>query len=170
MKLYLYFVIFRKSIDIIFLTNLSSQLSSLGLNLQGLPTETSNTPNPDRSRMLEIILGVLSGVLAVALLSIIIVFIIKLRNFNRQIKVLNESSYDSTPPEMMQNNQKLPNTNIFASEKSNPVMNNTKMHKNDLDTQSIISSDSDDFAGLHDNPIFNINHDVNKPVHNSSFI
>lgn len=83
-----------------------------------------------------------------------VLYIIRTRNFNRQIKVLTNSAFGSTSTDLNKNFKTLPNTNMFANEKSNPVMN-SNISKN-LDTQSILSSDSDDFAGLHDNPIFNV--------------
>lgn len=90
----------------------------------------------------------------------------KSRSYGRQIKALTESSFGSASTDLNRNIKTLPNTNIFSNEKSNPVMNNLKVSKADLDTQSIISSDSDDFAGLYDNPIFNIK----SKVDDSSYI
>lgn len=133
------------------------------MNLQGLPTETNENTEDKNSKVLEIILSILSGILGTLLVALLVVYFIKSRSYNRQIKVLTQSNFGSSSDEMNKHIKPLPalpNTNIFANEKSNPgFMSNLKTSK-DLDRQSIISSDSDDFAGIYDNPIFNISRKV----------
>lgn len=127
--------------------------------MQGIPSETVEKSEVSRSRLLEILLIVLSAVLAALLATLAVVYFMKARSYNRQIKALTDSNFGSKSSEMNSNIKRLPNTNMFAHEKSNPVMamNNSKTSRVDLDTQSIISSeDSDDFSGLYDSPIFNI--------------
>lgn len=126
------------------------------MNLQGLPSETAEVADTSSSKVLEIILIVLSAVLGTLLTALAIIYFMKSRSYGRQIKALTESSFGSVSTDLNRNIKTLPNTNIFSNEKSNPVMNNLKVSKPDLDTQSIISSDSDDFAGLYDNPIFDV--------------
>lgn len=128
----------------------------LGLNLKGLPTPNAETPETSRNNILEILLAVLSGILGALLVALAVIYFIKGRSYKRQIDVLNASTFGSNSSELNRNIKPLPNTNIFSNEMSNPVMTNLKMPKADLDTQSVISSDSDDFAGLGDNPIFDI--------------
>lgn len=130
------------------------------MNLQGLPNETVENPETSRSRLLEVLLIVLSAVLAALLVALGIVYLMKTRSYNRQIKALTESNFGSQSSDINCNIKKLPNTNMFSIEKSNPVMSlhNGKTTRGDLDTHSIISSaDSYDFVGLYDSPIFNMN-------------
>lgn len=54
----------------------------------------------------------------------------------------------------------MPNTNLYSNEKSNPVMNTDLQNIMYSDTKSIISNESDDFAGLENNPIFDISSKV----------
>lgn len=74
-----------------------------------------------------------------------------MKSYNRQIKSLSQSPFD---PNAL-NAKKLPNTNIYAHEMANPALDNHNFGK-DFDTKSIISQESDDFAGLENNPIFEI--------------
>lgn len=131
----------------------------LGLNLKGLPTTNAETAESARNNILEILLGVLSGVLGALLAALAVIYFIKGRSYKRQIEVLAASTFGSESSDLNSNIKPLPNTNIFSNVLSNPVMTNSKMKKADLDTQSIISADSDDFAGLGENPIFNIDSD-----------
>lgn len=138
----------------------------LGLNLKGLPTPNVEMPSTSRSNVLEILLAILSGVLGALLVALAVIYFMKGRSYRRQIDVLTTSTFGSNSSELNRNIKPLPNTNVFANERSNPVMNSNNMSKVELDTQSIISSDSDDFAGLDNNPIFNIsnNSQSNNPL------
>lgn len=151
------------STDMAFITDLNYELVKLSLKLQGLPTEAAATPDNPRSMFLEILLIVLSSVLAVLLTSLAVIYFINARSYKRQIKALTESNFGSNSSDINSNIRRLPNalpnTNQFATEQSNPVMSmiNSRAKRADMDTQSILSSDeSDDFAGLYDSPIFNI--------------
>lgn len=166
-------IIFRKSSDIVFITELHAELLKLSLNLQGLPEVVP--PEVETSNLLIIILSIVSGVLGVLLVGLAVLYFIQSRSYNRQIKVLNETSFGSHSDDMNKHFKPLPNTNIFSNERSNPVMNNSQLPGNFpdiMDTQSIISTDSDDFAGLHDNPIFNVSNGniFTKKGENSSYI
>ena len=124
-----------------------------------MPSETAEKSENSKSRFLEILFIILSAILAALLAALAVIYFVKSRSYNRQIKALSESSFGSNTSDINSNIQRLPlpNTNIFAHEQSNPVMNFSKAPRADIDTQSILSSDdSDDFAGLYDSPIFNI--------------
>lgn len=163
------FLFFRKSNDIVFITELNSELVKLSLNLQGLPVEDADKTEDSNRKLLEITLSVLSGVLGALLLALMIMYFLKTRSYNRQMKVLTETAFGNA--EDLNKNIKslptLPNTNIFANEKSNPGFMNNKKTAKELDRQSIISSDSDDFAGIYDNPIFNINRKIDSDSTNN---
>lgn len=163
------FFLFRKNNDLIFIMKLEVELRKLGLNLFSLPVD-AQASNDKRSNVLVIILGSISGVLGLLLIAVLFWFFVQSQSYKRQIKVQNDSNFGPDSPEMNKNIRTLPNTNKFANERSNPVMNNSKKPKTDQDTQSIISSDSDDFAGLQDNPIFNISRKVDDDKFSSTFI
>lgn len=149
----------RKSNDIVFITTLNTELVKLSLNLQGLPTETVETTDGSNSKLLVILLSIVSGILAACLVAFIVHYLVRTKSFKRQIRVLTDSTFGSNSEEVNKNIKtlpNLPNTNIFANEQSNPGFNNQFKRSKDYDKQSIISSDSDDFAGIYDNPIFNI--------------
>lgn len=148
---------------------LETELRKLALNLNRLPVPL-DAADETGSNLLIILLASLSGVLGLLLVSVIVYFMFISQSYKRQIKVLNDSNFGPDSPEVNRNIRTLPNTNIFANERSNPVMNNLGLNRNDLDTKSIISSDSDDFAGLHENPIFNISRKVDEDKNNSSYI
>lgn len=159
--------IYRKSSDIIFITELNSKLNKLSLNIQGMPREPETTDEP--SQTIEIVLMALCGVLGVCLVMVTLFFFIKQRGYRKEIKLLIDTNF--APPsetELTKGLKPLPNTNVHAERNGKhfqPVI--------DLDTKSILSSDSDDFAGLSENPIFNITgrlgmeNDVKNPLASS---
>lgn len=159
--------IYRKSSDIIFITQLNSELNKLFLNIQGMPREPDTTEEP--SRTIEIVLMTLCAVLAVGMVMVTVFFFIKQRGYQKEIKLLIDTNF--TPPtesELTKGLKPLPNTNMHAERNGRhfqPVV--------ELDTKSILSSDSDDFAGLSENPIFNITgrpgmeNDVKNPLASS---
>lgn len=111
---------------------------------------------PINNKVLDITLVTISSVLLVILTAVIIIYIIQRRNYKRQIKALSEKKSDIDHAKF--NNVKaLPNTNIYSGQNNmfNPVMGDRT--DTDLDTKSIISTDSDDFGDLSKNQIFNIN-------------
>lgn len=157
----------EKSSDPNFIINLMATLKrELELNLTGVP-QNNQTPDEGSSNILEITLAIVSGVLFVALITVVIFYIIQSKSYNRQIKALSENKFEPTKDaDNYFNIKALPNTNIFSEGKQiNPVMMQNFEDSNnlDLDTKSIISNDSsDDFANLHDNPIFDINPKMDK--------
>jgi hypothetical protein len=149
---------FRRGTIAYFLENLVRQLrNELDLELLKIPRRTE--VEPEKSDFLAISLGIVSGLLGVLLIAGICFHIIKMRNYNRQIKSLSQAPFD---PNAF-NVKKLPTTNIYSKEKSNPAMVNADFNNLDLDTKSIISQDSDDFAGLENNPIFDISSKIDAP-------
>lgn len=145
--------ILQKSTDIAFAIELNADLLRLNLRLKRLPTETDDSSNEN---VLNIILIALTSTFGGLLVALIVLYFIQIRSYNRQIKVLTDSSFGSQASDLNIKTKALPNTNEFANKSSNPVMNFLNVPKIDLDTKSIASSDSDDFADLHDNPIFDI--------------
>lgn len=137
---------FRKSSDIVFITQLNLEFVKLTLNLQGLPKELEATP--EKSKFLVILLAALCGVFGVLFVGGMVFHVIMTRNYRKEIKLLVDTNYlpEAQGPE--KNMQALPNTNVYSERMFNPIV--------DLDTKSILSNESDDFAGLSENPIFNI--------------
>lgn len=133
------------------------------MNLQGLPTETAEKEEINDNKLLVILLSTISGVFGALLVAFMVVYLLRTRSYKRQIKILTDSNFGSNSDEINKNIKtlpNLPNTNIFANEQSNPGFKNILKSAKDLDRQSIISSESDDFAGIYDNPIFNISNKV----------
>lgn len=140
-------------------TKLFAELSILFYNVV-IP----NDPFKSTSKVLEISLAIVSGVLGLLLIVFIAFHVHRTRNYNREIEALSKTTYDPT----LFNKKALPNTNLYSNEKSNPVMMNADL-KNvmSLDTKSIISTESDDFADLDNNPIFDISSNVNEKSKNT---
>ena len=158
-KSYIFSPCFRRSSDIPFITQLVSTLNTrLALTLKGLPTHNSgNDINNVNSKILEIILAIVAGILCILLIAVITLYTTQRRSFNRQIKALSEQKSD-TDYQKFQNVKALPNTNIYAGTNNqfNPVMISDLEETKDFESRSIASNDSDDFADLSKNQIFNI--------------
>lgn len=120
--------------------------NELNLDLFSVPREV--TKEPEESQILLITLAIVSGVLGLLLIAVICFHIIQMRRFKQEIKARSPSSFD---PNAL-NSKKLPIQDLHATEKSNPAMTNSGFGNIDLDTKSIISADSDDFAGLENIP------------------
>lgn len=127
--------------------------------MKGLPTYNSGNDNDNpNSKLLEIILAIVAGVLSILLIAVITLYTTQRRSYNRQIKALSEQKND-TDFQKFQNINAFPNTNKFAdaNKQFNPVMNtDLKDTTKDFDAKSIDSYGSDDFADLSNNNIFNI--------------
>jgi hypothetical protein len=165
----------RKSSDIVFITNLNAQLTALMLNLRGLPEPPTPEAEPT-SQLLEISLAVACAVLGTLLIASVVFYIVKTRRYDRELKALSENNFGDVDSDLKPNPKPLPNTNIFAQERHNPAMTNiAKLSRPEIDTESILSSDSDDFAGLPDSKIFDISQAADKAsgttdINNSSYI
>lgn len=110
-------------------------------------------------KTLEISLAIVSGILGLLLITLIAFHVHQTRKHHRVIKALSQTAYD---PTLYNKKKAVPNTNTHAIEKSNPMMIDADLQNvMYLDTKSIISTGSDDFAGLDDNPIFDISSKVN---------
>ena len=156
----MFFLHFRRSSDIPFITELVSELNTrLSLTLKGLPTYNSgnNVDNGD-SKILEIILAIVAGVLCILLIAVLTLYTTQKRSLNRQIKALSEQKSDGDYHKF-QNVKALPNTNMYAETNgqfNHPVIIGDLKETNDFESKSIDSNDSDDFADLSKNQIFNI--------------
>jgi hypothetical protein len=152
------------SVENDFFTPLVARLKyELKLVLTGIPTTIEEIDN-ERSRILEIVLSIIVGILAVALALLVFLYILQLRNYKRQIEALSEKKFEPTA-ESFYNLKAVPNTNLYSEGKQvNPATVNTFPTSSnvDLDTRSIISSDSDDFANLNDSHIFDISSKFDK--------
>lgn len=155
---------FRKSSDIVFISELAAALLKISLNLQGVPEELAVKPQTDNTNeILQIVLISLSSILAAMLVATLIFHFLRTKRYERLVKALTDTNFGSNSSDLNRQIKILPNTNNFSTEKSNPVMNNYNASKVPLDTDSIMSSDSDDFADLISNPIFNISQHVDQP-------
>jgi hypothetical protein len=133
--------------------------------LKGLPTY-NNGDNVDNgeSKLLEIILAIVAGVLCILLIAVLTLYTTQKRSLNRQIKALSEQKSDSGY-QKFENVKVLPNTNMYAETNSqfNPVIIGDPIKEaNDFEIQSIDSHDSDDFADLSKNQIFNISSKIDR--------
>lgn len=158
--IHIYLFFFRRSSDIPFITELVSELNTrLSLTLKGLPTYNSgNNVDKADSKILEIILAIVAGVLCILLIAVLTLYTTQKRSLNRQIKALSEQKTD-VDYQKFQNVKALPNTNMYAESNNHfthPVINGDLKEANDFESKSIVSNDSDDFADLSKNQIFNI--------------
>ncbi|KAG5678221.1 hypothetical protein PVAND_007913 [Polypedilum vanderplanki] len=156
-------IIKDKTFDNVLYDTLINQLK-LKLNLVLKGTRDEFLEEEDSNLNLDLILSILVGVLSVALFTMIVIYILQIKRYLRQIKVLSEKKFEPTA-ESFHNVKAVPNTNLFSEGKqANPVMMNNieNPYKVDADTKSIISTDSDDFANLNDSKIFDINSSVDK--------
>lgn len=151
---------FRKGSDPYFLDTLVRELRfELKLELDRIPRNTEI--DVQKAETLVISLSVICGVLGALLIGGICFHIFKMKIYNRQIKSLSQTPFD---PNAL-NAKKVPNTNVYANEKSNPALAKDNFGK-DFDTKSNISQESDDFADLDNNPIFEINSKVENDLKN----
>lgn len=140
-----------------FITELTSKLLlEKSLVLYTLPIDRAVELTD--GNVLEVSLAITSGVLGLLLIIMIAFHIHQSRNFHRQLNAHSQPTFDPS----LYNRQALPNTNLYANERSNPVLN-ADLHS---DTQSIISSDSDDFAGLENSHIFDISSKIDNTPKN----
>lgn len=147
-----------------FISELAAALLKISLNLQGVPEELAAKSQADNTNgILQIVLISLSSILAAMLIATIIFHFLRTKRYERLVKALTDTNFGSNSTDLNRQIKILPNTNNFSTEKSNPVMNNHNASKVSLDTDSIMSSDSDDFADLISNPIFNISQHVDQP-------
>ena len=161
--------LFRKSSDIVFISELAAALLKISLNLQGVPEELVPKSQTDNTNeILKIVLISLSSVLAAMLVATLIFHFVRTQRYERLVKALTDTNFGSNSTDLNRQIKILPNTNNFSTEKSNPVMNNYNASKLSLETDSIMSKDSDDFADLISNPIFNISQHVDHPKGNNN--
>lgn len=135
----------------------------LSLNLFDVPVATKSSSPINQAETLALIMMVISVVLGILCILITMAFFFRTKGLQRQIKALSEAAIRKNSPDPQ---QVLPNSNIFAKEKSNPILNNNKIQKIETDRHSISSNDSEDFTGVNKNPIFKPR---NKSFANSKF-
>lgn len=142
----------RKSSDPVFIAKLKSALMDLNLNLFDVPVAVKSETLIDDAQTLALVMMVLSIILGILCILITMAFFFRTKGLKRQIKALSEATILSNSPEL--HKKALPNSNMFATEKSNPILNNTRIQKIEADKLSISSNESDDFSGVKNNPIF----------------
>lgn len=126
----------------------------ISLNLFDVPVAIKNDSVIDPTETLALVLMVVSVVLGILCILITMAFFFRTKGLKRQIKALSETTIKFNSPEL-QKKKNLPNSNVFATEKSNPILNNTRTKKVvEEDDKSISSNDSDDLADVRNNPIF----------------
>ncbi|XP_062565689.1 cadherin-23-like [Armigeres subalbatus] len=147
-------VIQQRSNDRVFVTNLKTALSARQLFLQDVPV-TSVTEAEENSELLQTILIVVAAALAILCIILLVAFCIKIRSLNRQLKAMSATDFVSIASDMNiggGGGRKVPTTNVFSVEGSNPVLNNREYTKGAYDDVSVQSYESD-FIGI-DNDLF----------------
>lgn len=144
----------RRSSDIVFITNLKSALLQESLNLLEIPNAEYPESVANMERIIQIILIVVSVILAALCCSLIVAYCIKTRSLNRQLKALSATDFGSTESNL--NRREAPTTNVFSVEGSNPVLNHSDLDKGMFDNMSVDSESSDDsdFVGLDNDLTF----------------
>ncbi|XP_075148855.1 cadherin-AgCad1-like [Haematobia irritans] len=152
----------RRSNDLAFISRIQNVLQSNNLILNDLPHMDPIKESPLVGNWLMTSLVGLCSVLALALLTMIVLYIIKVRSLRRQLKAFEPAEFGSIASNL--NRIAGPASNIFSVEGSNPIF---KKPINDTlgvqrggvyDTESSSDSDDDDeFDGLHDDPLFEMN-------------
>ncbi|XP_058457126.1 cadherin-23-like isoform X2 [Malaya genurostris] len=144
--------ILQRSNDRVFVTNLKTALSAAQLLLQDVPN-TIVEELDEKSELLRTILIAIASGLALICALLVVAFCIKIRSMNRQLKALSATDFGSIASEIHEG-RKLPTTNVFSVEGSNPVLNDKDFTKGAFDDVSVQSYESD-FVGI-DNDIFAI--------------
>lgn len=146
-------VIQEKSNDRVFVTNLKTALSARQLFLQDVPV-TSITEQVEQSGLLQRILIVVASALAILCVILLVAFCIKIRSLNRQLKAMSATDFVSIASDMnvAGGGRKVPTSNVFSIEGSNPVLNDKEFTRGAYDDVSVQSYESD-FIGI-DNDLF----------------
>ncbi|XP_053698518.1 cadherin-23-like [Sabethes cyaneus] len=143
----------QRSNDRVFVTNLKTALSARQLLLQDVPI-TSIEAIDEQQELLQIVLIVVSSALAGVCVILLVAFCIKTRSLTRQLKALSAPDFVSIASDI-NGGRKVPTTNVFATESSNPVLNDREFPKGAFDDISVQSYESD-FIGI-DNDLFKSN-------------
>ncbi|XP_065076233.1 cadherin-23-like [Ochlerotatus camptorhynchus] len=146
-------VIQQRSNDRVFVTNLKTTLSTRQLFLQDVPV-TSVEFLEEKSGLLQTILIVVASALAFLCVILLVAFCIKIRSLSRQLKAMSATDFGSIASDDINvgAGRKVPTTNVFSVEGSNPVLNDREFTKGAFDDVSVQSYESD-FVGI-DNDIF----------------
>ncbi|KXJ77630.1 hypothetical protein RP20_CCG007024 [Aedes albopictus] len=147
-------VIQQRSNDRVFVTNLKTALSLRQLFLQDVPV-TSITEQVEKSELLQTIMIVVASALAILCVILLVAFCIKIRSLKRELKAMSATDFVSIASDMNiagGGGRKVPTTNVFSVEGSNPVLNNREFTQGAYDDVSVQSYESD-FIGI-DNDLF----------------
>ncbi|XP_055551431.1 cadherin-23-like [Wyeomyia smithii] len=140
----------QRSNDRVFVTNLKTALSARQLLLQDVPI-TSVEEIEETNELLNIVLIVVASALGIVCVILLVAFCIKIRSLNRQLKALSATDFGSIASDI-NGGRKVPTSNVFAVEGSNPVLNDHAFPKGAFDDISVQSYESD-FVGI-DNDLF----------------
>lgn len=143
-------VIQQRSNDRVFVTNLKTALSTRNLLLQDVPV-SSAAAIEENQELLQIILIVVASALGVVCVILLVAFCIKIRSLKRELKALSATDFGSIASDI-NGGRKVPTTNLFSIEGSNPVLNDSEFPKGAFDDVSVQSYESD-FLGI-DNDMF----------------
>ncbi|XP_055614731.1 cadherin-23-like [Uranotaenia lowii] len=141
----------QRSNDRLFVTNLKRALLEKNLNLQDVPI-SSIDEIAQKNELLEIVLIVVASALAIVCVILLVAFCIKIRSLNRQLRALSANDFGSIASDLQKPGRKVPTTNVFSVEGSNPVLNDQDFIKGAYDDVSVQSYESD-FIGI-DNDLF----------------
>ncbi|KAF2879824.1 hypothetical protein ILUMI_26351 [Ignelater luminosus] len=131
-------------------TNLRNAFLDEELHLKTLQDDILQEQS-NESLLFALLIGV-SVVLGTMCISLITVFIIKVRSLKRRLNKLSQTTFGSQESGLNRMGIAAPNTNKHAVEGSNPVYGEEK-NITDIDKVSIGSGDSD-LIGIEDNPNF----------------
>lgn len=112
------------------MANLKRALSEKKLLLQDVPV-TSAEFLETKSEILQIILIVIASALALICVTMLVAFCIKMRSMNRQLKALS-TDFGSIASDI-NGGRKVPTTNVFSVEGSNPVLTDKEFLKGAFD-------------------------------------
>lgn len=143
-------VIQQRSNDRVFVTNLKTALSARNLLLQDVPVSSAEAVE-ENEELLQIILIVVASALGVMCVILLVAFCIKIRSLKRELKALSATDFGSIASDI-NGGRKVPTTNLFSIEGSNPVLNDSEFPKSAFDDVSVQSYESD-FLGI-DNDMF----------------
>lgn len=135
---------------------LTAELSKEKLSLHDVVTDGLNGDGDAKKRedLLQTLLIVISVLLGTLCVVLIVAFVIRTKNLNRQLKAFGTTDFGSVSSNL--NRRGAPLTNVFSVEGSNPVMHNSDSRKTAFDEDSI-QSDETDFIGYeydNDQPAF----------------
>uniref|UniRef100_A0A1I8P4M8 Cadherin domain-containing protein n=1 Tax=Stomoxys calcitrans TaxID=35570 RepID=A0A1I8P4M8_STOCA len=150
----------KRSNDLAFISHLQNALQTYNLILNDIPHVEPVKESPLVANWLMTSLVGLSAVLGTSFLIMMTLYIIKVRSLKKQLKAFDPTEFGSVASNL--NRIAGTATNIFSIEGSNPVYH--KQTEETLapragvfDAESSTDSEEDEFDGLHDDPLFEMN-------------